>query len=145
MFLNMYRYLRFSSPVFWEPTHQLNELLGGGSRLWFRQRSSQFRDDFVAHCDLNPRRCVLSHPANQFGQPFSCFADGEFHCNEVYKGVQAASNGLTRVNVATCPPPGRPERLNGLNGWNDWNRAQPLDDWNVCMKDLKRERQTISF
>jgi hypothetical protein len=30
--------------------------------------------------------------ANELGQSFPCFADGEFHRDEVYKGVQTESN-----------------------------------------------------
>jgi len=43
MFLDMLGYLRFSPPVLWEPAHQLNELLGGGSRLGLRQYRAQLR------------------------------------------------------------------------------------------------------
>jgi hypothetical protein len=91
MFFNMRGYVRFSPPVFWEPTHQLNELLGGGSRLGLRQRRAQLRHHLIMHGDLNLGASVLSDLANQLGQSFACFADREFHSDEVYKGVQTES------------------------------------------------------
>src|SRR6266508_5995430 len=86
MFLDMLGYLRFSPPVLWEPAHQLNELLGGGSRLRLRQGRAQLRHHLITHCDLNLSACVLSHLVNQLRQSFACFADSEFHGDEVYKG-----------------------------------------------------------
>jgi hypothetical protein len=93
MFFNTLGYLRFSSPVLWEPAHQLNELLGGGSGLRLWQRRAQLRHHLITHGDLNLSACVLSHLANQLGQSFACFADRQFHSDQVYKGVQTESTG----------------------------------------------------
>src|ERR671915_2218607 len=93
VFLNMRGHLRLPSPVLWQGTHQLKEPLGGGSRLRLRQCRAQLRHDLIAHCNLNLSARVFSHPANQFGQSFACFADREFHSDEMYKGVQTKSNG----------------------------------------------------
>ena len=115
MFLNMPGYVRFSSPVFWEPAHQLNELLGGGSKLRLRQCRAQLRHHLVAHRDLNLGAGILSHLANQLGQSFARFADREFHSDEVYKGVQTESIAF----------PGLFEKI----GWRSFCRGRgPLPD-----------------
>src|ERR671924_580700 len=92
-FLDMHRYFCFSPTVLWESTHQLNQLLGGGSRFWLWQRRAQFRHHLVTHCDLNLGAGILSHVANQLWQSFPGFADGQFHglqCTSAYKGSQSA-------------------------------------------------------
>jgi hypothetical protein len=67
VFFNVPGYVRFSSPVFWEPAHQFNELFGGGSRLGLRQRRSQFRHDFVMNHDLDFGAGIFSYLAHQLG------------------------------------------------------------------------------
>jgi len=51
------------------------------------------------------------------------------------------------MNGATCPLPGRRERLNYLNDWNVWNHCLVLDISNDRNRDpaLDLELGTLNF
>ena len=105
VFFNVRGYVGFSSPVFWQPAHQCNELFGGGSRLRLRQRRSQFRHDFVAHHDLDFGAGIFPYLAHQFREPFACFTDRQFHgvkCTRAYKMNQ-------QDFLPVCQPPLAPQ------------------------------------
>ena len=75
VFVNVTGYVGFSPAVFWQATHQRNELLGGGSRLGLRERGAQLSYDFAVHRDLDLRAGILANLPHQLREPFARFTD----------------------------------------------------------------------
>ena len=91
MLFDVRGYVRFSSPMFRQFTHQRDQLFSGGARLRLGQRRAQLGDDLVPHGNLNGGAGVLTHLPDQFRQLLSRLIDGEFHeaeCTRAYKMMQ---------------------------------------------------------
>ena len=101
MFFNAHGYVCFSPAALWEPSLQFTELLRGGSRLGLRQRCTQLRHNFVAHCDLDGRpgslrTCRTSCESRLRASLMESFM------NKVYKDVQIESMQMTSMSQRTA-------------------------------------------
>jgi len=76
---------------FRELLSEFEQLPRGQARFRAGLDGAQLGDGLFPDGDLDRRARVLPDLADQLRQPFSCFADREFHNDEVYKGVQEES------------------------------------------------------